>query len=323
MLNSYAGRRVLITGGLGFLGCNLAARLVEYGATVTSMDLPAVVRQHELSSDSIGVSIVACDVRDSDQLALLLPEHDILFWLAAHGGHLASMHEPLCDFDVNCRSVVAALEACRSRHPRLPIVFTSTRQVYGRTKQLPVDEQHSTRPTDVNGINKLAAEHYLRLYAEVYGQPTISLRLANTYGPHMTLSDPEKGVLSVLIGQALRGEPLILYGGNQVRDFNYVDDVVDALLLAGLNADASGSSFNLGSACPHSLRDFAEALGRILPVEIRCMPFPEERRLIDIGNLTCDSSRFQQATGWYPKTDLDTGLCQTVHHFRAACSLYA
>lgn len=320
MPESYAGRRVLMTGGLGFLGCNLARQLVHEGATVTIVDLPDIVRQREFVDTSEGVSFVACDVRDSARLSHLLPDHDIMFWLAAHGGHLASMLEPLWDFDVNCRSIVGMLEACRTRHPRLPIVFTSTRQVYGRANRLPVDEQHPTRPPDVNGINKLAAEHYLRLYAEVYGQPTISLRLTNTYGPHMALDDPEKGVIGVLIGRALRGEPLVLYDGNQVRNFTYVDDVVNALLLAGRHADSSGSSFNLGAENAHSLRDFADILGRILPIEVQCAPFPVERQSIDVGSLTCDSSRFQRATGWQPVTDLETGVRQTVHHFQTKSS---
>ncbi|HUQ71866.1 MAG TPA: NAD-dependent epimerase/dehydratase family protein [Planctomycetaceae bacterium] len=319
MSDWYAGRRVLITGGLGFLGGHLAVRLVACGAMVTLVDLPeslSTPHRERLGDAANRVAYTSCDVRDTERLSPHFANHDVMFWLAAHGGHLASMQSPLLDLDVNCRSVAAAVEVCRTRNPGLRFVFTSTRQVYGRTESLPVDERHRTRPPDVNAINKLAAEHYLRLYSEVYGLPTVSLRLTNVYGPQMALDDPEQGVAGVLVGQALRGEPLTLYGGDQVREFTYVDDVVDALLLAGLRADARGECFNLGASRAHSLREFAAAVGRIVPVEIRTIPWPAERQAIDTGDIVCDSSRFHQATGWRPATDLETGLRTTLQHFQ-------
>jgi UDP-glucose 4-epimerase len=319
MSDWYAGRRVLITGGLGFLGSRLAIRLIACGAVVTLVDLPealSALHRQRLENAAERVSYHACDVRDTERLSPLVADQDVLFWLAAQGGHLASLQAPLLDLDVNYRSVAAAAEVCRRQFPTLRFVFTSTRQVYGRAEALPVTEAHRTRPPDVNGINKLAAEHYLRLCAEVYGQPTISLRLANTYGPGMTLGDPERGVVGVLIDQALKGHPLTLYGGDQRRDFTFVDDVVEALLLAGQSAELRGESYNLGSLCPCTLREFAETLGRIVPISLQIDPLPAERQAIDVGDLVCDSTRFQQATGWRPTTDLETGLRTTLQYFR-------
>jgi UDP-glucose 4-epimerase len=315
MPDRFAGRRVLITGGLGFLGSRLAARLATCGAVLTLVDLPTALTDDDrrrLGPAANASAYHACDVRDLEQLSLRLAGQEIVFWLAAHGGHLASMQAPLLDLDVNYRSLVAAADHCRRHHPRLRFVFTSTRQVYGRPETLPVSESHRTRPPDANGVHKLAAEHFLRICSEVYGLPTVSLRLTNVYGPGMTLDDPEQGVAGVLLGQALRGEPLTLFGGDQVREFVYIDDVVDALLRAGLVDEPRGEAFNIGARRPHSLREFATAIASILPVDVRIVPFPAERRAIDVGDVVCDSSRFQQATGWQPETSLESGLRLTI-----------
>lgn len=320
MPDGFAGRRVLITGGLGFLGSRLAARLAACGAVITLVDLPSVPTDNDRrrwgrTPDSIVYH--PCDVRDTERLSPLFSKQEIIFWLAAHGGHLASMQAPLLDLDVNYRSLVAAAEHCRRHHPQLRFVFTSTRQVYGRPETLPVSEDHRTCPPDANGVHKLAAEHFLRICSEVYGLPTVSLRLTNVYGPGMALDDPEQGVAGVLLGQALRGEPLTLFGGEQVREFAYIDDVVDALLRAGLLAGVRGDVFNIGAQRPHTLREFAAAIAAIIPADVRIVPFPAERKAIDVGDVVCDSRRFHQATGWQPETSLETGLRHTIESLQS------
>jgi nucleoside-diphosphate-sugar epimerase len=315
MTDGYRGRRTLITGGLGFLGSALAVRLADLGAQVTVVDLPGPLpalqraRREQLPAT---VAWQPCDVCDTPRLAGLLEPQDVVFWLAAQVSHIGSMEAPLADLDVNYRSLLAALEACRPWRSRPRFVFTSTRQVYGRAESLPITEAQRPRPVDLIGIHKLAAEQALRLYAEVYGLSTVSLRLTNTYGPGMDFDDPRKGVAGVLIGQAVRGEPLTLFGGEQRRDFNFVDDVVDALLRAGRCDELSGDGFNLGHPQPRSLREFAETLGRLLPVSIDIVPFPAERQAIDPGDSYCDFSRFQRATGWFPQYDLASGLRETL-----------
>jgi len=308
-------RRVLITGGLGFLGSHLALRLVEEGAHVTIVDRPEPLADYQrdnLADLAHRADVQFCDVCDTARLAPLLSGQDVVFWLAAQVSHLDSMRRPLADLDINYRSLLAALEHCRHQGLRPRFVFASTRQVYGRPESLPVTEQHPVQPVDVNGVHKAAAEQALRLYAEVHGLPTVSLRLTNCYGPRMDLDDPEKGVAGVLIGRATRGEPLTLFGGDQRRDFNHVDDVVAALLLAGEGEGLSGRCFNLGHPQPCTLREFAATLGRLTGTRVEAAPFPPERKAIDIGSCYCDFSAFTRATGWRPQLDLETGLQRTL-----------
>lgn len=233
----YRNKRALITGGLGFIGSNLALRLVELGADVTLIDsmLPAygaTLANIEPIRDRVHVNF--SDVRDPHSMRHLIRERDLIFSLAGQVSHSESMRDPMTDLEINCRSQLTLLECCRHGNPGAKIVFASTRQLYGRPQYLPVDEDHPVVPVDVNGINKLAAEKYYSLYHDVHGLPTVSLRLTNTYGPRMELANDSKGFVGVFIRKALLGETIRIYGtGQQRRDFNYVSDVVDALLVAG------------------------------------------------------------------------------------------
>ncbi len=318
-LYDYEGKRVLVTGGLGFLGSNLAIRLVELGADVTLMD--SMIPAYGATLDNIApvrhrVSINFSDMRDPYSLSYLVANKDILFNLAGQVSHINSMRDPLNDLDINCRSQLSLLECCRNSNRDLKIVYSSTRQVYGIPQYLPVDEQHPLAPTDVNGINKLAAEMYFSLYARIYGIRCVSLRLTNTYGPRMDLTNLDKGFVGVFIKQALQGEPIAVFGsGAQRRDFNYVSDVVDALLLAGQADHLDGSVFNLGYPHSYSIIQFLNILRHIVPLDYTCTPFPSERKAIDIGDYTGDFSKFQEATGWTPKVDLLEGLQKTIAYF--------
>ena len=321
MSEFYRGKRVLITGGVGFIGSNLAIRLVESGAQVVLVDsmLPAygaTLRNIEPVRDRLSINF--SDVRDQHSLGYLVREQEIIFSLAGQVSHSESMRDPMTDLEINCRSQLSLLECCRAGNPETKIVFASTRQLYGRPQYLPVDEKHPLVPVDVNGINNLAAEMYYSLYHSVYGMPTVSLRLTNTYGPRMDLRDDnKKGFVGIFVRKALAGEKIQIFGdGSQLRDFNYVDDVVDALLIAGEQEQLQGNVFNLGHPRPRSLLEFVEILRGLAEFEFECIPFPPEAERIDIGDYYGDASRFSQATGWEPQVDLEAGLERTLAYYR-------
>ncbi len=320
MLETYRGKRVLITGGMGFIGSNLAIRLVELGAKVVLVDsmLPdygATLANIEPVRNRVRVNF--SDVRDRHSLNWIVQGEDLIFSLAGQISHSESMRDPQTDLEINCSSQLSLLESCRHRNPKARIVFASTRQLYGRPKYLPVDEAHPCDPVDVNGINNLAAEMYYTLYHRVYGMHTVSLRLTNTYGPRMELKNDTKGFAGIFIRRALAGEEIKLFGdGSQKRDFNHVDDVVEALLLAGADPKLGGGVFNLGHPRPRSLREFVDVLGELCTFPVRTVPFPPEAERIDIGDYYGDFSRFRAASGWEPRVDLEEGLRRTVEFYR-------
>ena len=248
---SFAERTVLITGGLGFVGSNLARRLVTLGARVTLVDslIPQYGGNEHNVADLLGrVTVNVCDVRDRFALEHLLRGQDFLFNLAGQTSHLDSMSDPQTDLDINASAQLSILEACRRVNPAIRVVFASTRQLYGRPEYLPVDENHPIRPVDVNGINKFAGEGYHLLYSAVYGIRATVLRLTNTYGRGMRVKDARQTFLGIWIRQLLEGHTIKVFGdGTQLRDFNHVDDCVDALLLAAAADVAVGRVYNLGS----------------------------------------------------------------------------
>jgi nucleoside-diphosphate-sugar epimerase len=224
------------------------------------------------------------------------------------------MSQPALDLEQNCAALLGVLEAARLAESRPKIVFTSTRQIYGRAASLPIRESHPLQPTDINGVHKVAAEEYLRIYREVHGLPSVIVRLANTYGPRMDLRNPGRGVLNVFLARALEREPITVFGdGAQLRDVNFVDDVVEALVLAAQQSDPG--PFHLGAATPVSLNQFLGVLTSMLPVDIDHQPFPLSAQAIDIGDSHCDFARFHDATGWSPATSLQDGLRRTIEWF--------
>lgn len=316
----YKGRSALVTGGLGFIGSNLARRLVEIGVEVTVLDalMPEQGGNQFNLRDLLGrVEIHTADMRDRKVVSHLVGGVDYVFNLAGSVSHLESMQQPLRDLELNCAAHVTLLEACRNFNPHVKIVFTSTRQVYGRPVYLPLDEQHRVLPLDVNGINKLAAEHYHLLYQRVYGTRAVCLRLTNTYGPRQLIHHNRGGFIAWFIRQAVEGGVIELYGeGRQRRDMNYVDDVVEALLLAGASEAAEGEVYNLGGDEPVSLAELAEELISITGRgTVRTVPFPPERQLIDVGNTHSSFAKIESALGWRPRTPLREGLRRTVEFY--------
>ena len=316
----YHHRRVLVLGGLGFIGSNLALALVARGAAVTVVDsmVPgqgANLFNVEPVRERITVNIA--DIRDPQSLGVLVRGPEVIFSLAAQVSHIASMRDPLTDEDINCKSQLSLLECCRRHNPGARIVFTSTRQLYGRPRYLPVDEQHPVAPVDVNGVSKYAAEMYYRLYHEVYGLRSVVLRLTNTYGPRLNLWGAGPGFISVFLRQALNGRRIDVFGtGRQRRDFNYVDDVVEALLLAGADEQLDGDVFNLGHPEHKSLLELVGILQKYADVDSACIPFPKEYEAIEMGDYYGDFTKFRAATGWTPGTDLETGIGATIRFFR-------
>ena len=316
----YKGRSALVTGGLGFIGSNLARRLVEIGVEVSVLDalLPEQGGNQYNLRDLLGRVVVhTADLRDQRVVSHLVGGVDYIFNLAGSVSHLESMKQPLRDLELNCAAHVTLLEACRNFNPHVKIIFTSTRQVYGKPVYLPLDEQHRVAPLDVNGINKLAAEHYHLLYQRVYGTRAVCLRLTNTYGPRQLIHHNRQGFLGWFIRQAIEGGVIELYGeGRQRRDMNYVDDVVEALLLAGASEAAEGEVYNLGADEPVSLAELAEELISITGRgTVRSVPFPPERQLIDVGNTHSSFAKIEAALGWRPRTPLSEGLKRTVEFY--------
>ena len=320
-MNSYANAKVLITGGLGFIGSNLARALVAQGAEVTLVD--SLIPQYggnvfnvEDIRDKVTVNV--CDVRDPFAMAYLLQGKDYLFNLAGQTSHMDSMTDPQTDLDINAAAQLSILEACRKVNPGIKIVFASTRQLYGKPDYLPVDEKHPIRPVDVNGINKLAGEWYHLLYNNVYGIRACALRLTNTYGPGMRVKDARQTFLGIWVRLLIEGKPIKVFGdGMQLRDFNYVDDCVDALLLSGASEAANGKVFNLGSTEVVGLKALAEMmvdLGHGVAYEL--VPFPPERKAIDIGNYYSDFSFITRELGWQPKVSLREGLQRTMAYYQ-------
>lgn len=316
----FAGRKVLVTGGLGFIGSNLARRLVGLGAEILLVDVLAPEYGGSLFNiegieDEVRVNV--SDVRDHHSMGYLVQGQDILFNLAGQTSHMDSITDPATDLEINCRSQLSILEACRQFNPEISVVFASTRQLYGRPRYLPVDEEHPLHPVDVNGINKMAGEWYHILYHELHGIRSCALRLTNTYGPRMRVRDARQTFLGVWIRRLLQGRPIEVWGGDQLRDLTYVDDAVDALLTVVSDERANGRVYNLGGEPPVTLADLGQRLIKLNGGgELVFRDFPAEREPIDIGSFYADYGRIRAELGWEPRTGLDDGLARTLEYFR-------
>jgi len=320
--NIFAGADVLVTGGLGFIGSALARRLVELGAKVTLVDslIPEyggnLFNIHDIR-DRVIVDLT--DVRDTAAMSSLIRKRQFLFNLAGQTSHLDSMIDPVTDLNINAAAQLHILEACRLHNRDLKIVFASTRQVYGRPQYLPVDEKHPIDPIDVNGINKLAGEWYHLLYNDVYRIRGCALRLTNTYGPGMRVKDARQTFLGIWIRRLIDQKPIQIFGsGTQRRDFNFVTDVVDALLRAAASDDANGQVFNLGHQEHVSLQELAALFVKLNGSgNYELVPFPDDRKAIDIGDYYADFRKIDKLLGWSPQVGLENGLGRTLDFYRA------
>jgi UDP-glucose 4-epimerase len=323
----FAKKRALITGGIGFIGSNLARALVRLGAEVTLVD--SLIPEYggnlrNLAGIERTVRVNISDVRDRHSLPVFVRGQHFLFNLAGQTSHMDSMTDPETDLEINARSQLSILEACRNHNPDIRIVFASTRQIYGKPDYLPVDENHPLRPVDVNGINKLAGESYHLLYHHVHGIRSTVLRLTNTIGPRMRVRDARQTFVGVWIKNLLEKKPIEVWGGGQRRDFTYVDDAVEAFLLAAARPEAVGEVFNVGGGPPVSLSALAELLvsanggGKFI-----VKSFPADRKKIDIGDFYADDRKLRSALGWSPRTNLGTALEKTLAFYRKELPHYA
>jgi len=322
-LDAFRGASCLVTGGLGFIGSNLALALAAGGARVTVLD--ALVPQHggdrrNLAGAAAEIPVTVAGIGDRDAVAPLLRNADIVFNVAGQVSHLESMADPLRDLELNVRSHLAFLELAREVRPGATMVHTSTRQVYGKPRYLPVDEDHPTAPVDVNGVDKLAGEQLHLIYAAVHNMPISALRLTNVYGPRQCLTRDGLGFFPVFLRLALSGQTIKVYGdGRQLRDCLHVDDVVQALALAALAPDAAGNVFNLGH---HEAVELG-AIARLVVdaagagSDITAVPWPADHARIDIGSFRGDFSKAKRVLGWEPEIDLAAGVADTVAFYRA------
>jgi UDP-glucose 4-epimerase len=311
----------MILGGLGFIGSNLARDLVALGADVLLVDsLIPEYGGNLFNIDGIRdrVRVNIADVRQQSTMNCLVQGREIIFNLAGQVSHIDSMRDPYTDLEINCRSQLFILEACRNNNPRVKIVYAGTRQVYGKPDTLPVTEQHLVRPVDVNGINKAAGEYYHLLYNNVFGVRACSLRLTNIYGPRQLVKHNRQGFIGWFIRLAIEDKEIQIYGdGSQLRDFVYVDDASRAFLMAGAAEACNGQVFNVGGSSPISHRDLVQLLlevagsGRVSFVE-----WPAEKKAIDIGSFYADSTRFRETVGWEPRVPLREGLARTIEYYR-------
>jgi UDP-glucose 4-epimerase len=325
-MDTFQEKKVLITGGLGFIGSNLAKRLLDLDADVTLVD--SLIPEYGGNLFNIAdienrLRVNISDVRDEHSMRYLVQGQDYIFNLAGQTSHLDSMQDPFTDLEINSRAQLSILETCRKYNPDVKIVFASTRQIYGKPDYLPVDEKHPIRPVDVNGINKLAGEWYHILYNNVYGIRTCALRLTNTYGPGMRIKDARQTFLGIWIKLLLEGKPFEIWEGQQLRDFNYVDDAVDAFLMAAECEKADGQIFNLGGDEAISLHDLGNLLIEIYGTgEFITKTFPAERKRIDIGDYYSDYRKIKSELGWTPKISLREGLARSIEYYKKCQQQY-
>ncbi|HZE12329.1 MAG TPA: NAD-dependent epimerase/dehydratase family protein [Chthoniobacterales bacterium] len=326
MNSAFANARVLITGGLGFIGSNLARRLVALGSEVTVVDslIPDYggnLYNVEDIRDRIQINV--SDVRDTHSLRHLVQDKDYLFNLAGQTSHLDSMTNPMPDLEINCQAQLSILETCRAGNPKIKIVFASTRQIYGRPARLPVDETHPLNPVDVNGINKIAGEQYHLLYNNVHGIAATALRLTNTIGPRMRIKDARQTFVGLWVRQLLEGKPISVWGGKQLRDFTDVEDAVDAFLMAAASATTNGEIYNLGGSEVIDLAGLAKLMIEVNGAghfDIR--EFPADRLAIDIGDYYSDFSKIRTQLGWEPKRTLRETIEATLSYFKDSMAQY-
>jgi UDP-glucose 4-epimerase len=312
--------KVLITGGAGFIGSNLAIKLVDLGARVEIFD-SLIPEQggnlHNLDGINEKIKFTKADIRDEKKITQSVKDKDFLFNLAAYTSHEGSMKDPFTDFDINCRGNLILLEACRKNNPNIKIIYTGTRGQYGRIIYTPVDEKHPINPVDANGISKMASEMYHFLFHNVYGLKVTSLRLTNTYGPRHLMMHGKLGFVNWFIRLAMDGEKIKVFDGSQIRDLNFIDDVVKALIIVAVNEKTNGEIFNLGSGKPISILDLTKLIIKIVGNgNYEQISYPRERKKIEIGDYIANISKIKNSVGWRPETSLKEGLKKTIEFYR-------
>lgn len=321
---TWRGRRALVTGGAGFLGSNLCHALAARGAAVTALDgFLEGSGANPANLQGVDVRLVRATLAEAD-LPGLCDGMDVIFNLAAQTSHMGGQADPMNDLAVNAVAQLQLIQAVRDTAPGAVVVHASTRQFYGRPQRLPVDEGHAIAPPDANGVSKFAGEQYWMLEHRVHGRPVVSLRLTNTYGPRLRIRDGRQTFLGLWLRRVLEGEPFEVWGGAQLRDLAYVDDVTDAFIRAADSPACHGGTYNVGGAPPVSLHALADLLASLagVPARHEVRAFPPDRALIDIGSYHADDTLFRTASGWSPRVGLEPGLLRTLNWFRPRMESY-
>lgn len=320
-LDVFKGKKILITGGLGFIGSTIAIKLVDYAKQIVLLDslIPDyggnIFNINEIK-DRVKVNIA--DVRDESSMNNLVQGQDYIFNMAGTLSHIDSMTDPYTDLEINCKSQLTILEACRKNNKDVKIVLAATRGEYGKIQYFPVDENHPLQPTDVNGINKVAGEFYHILYNNVYGIRATALRLTNTFGPRHQMKHSKQGYLNWFLRLAMEDKPITIYDeGQPQRDFNYVDDTVNALIIACASDEANGEVYNIGSGCGVSILESAEAvISATGSGKIKHVSYPADKKPIEVGDYIADYSKFKNQFGWEPEISFEEGLEKTFNFYK-------
>jgi UDP-glucose 4-epimerase len=322
LASGFQNRNVVVTGGLGFIGSNLALRLARAGAHVTVIDSAVAgcgANPYNLAPASRDIRVISGDIAHADRFAGALLSAEVIFNLAGEISHIHSMQQPWRDAALNAMAHLRFLDECARRAPGIRVVYAGTRQIFGAPKYLPVDESHPVRPVDFNGIHKYAAAEYHLLYSAMGRVDAVVLNLTNVYGPRLALNIPCQGFLASFFRRALFGQTIEIFGdGRQLRDPVFIDDVTGAFLLAGAARAPESRFLNVGGAQPLPLARIAEivAASASAPAPV-LRPFPEDRKRIDIGSYATNSNRIAQVLGWKPATPFADGVRATLEFFRA------
>ncbi|MFC1540417.1 NAD-dependent epimerase/dehydratase family protein [Candidatus Margulisiibacteriota bacterium] len=320
LLNNYAGKRVLITGGLGLMGSNLSHKLLDYGAKVTILDplLPLYGGNlFNFSGIEDKVTINYGDIRDEAALAQTVKDKDIIFNLAAQVSYTDGQTDPLLDLDINCRGHLLLLESCRKFNPSVKIVFSGSRLQYGEVKQVPVNEDQPMNPKSFYGIHKVAGEFYHKMYYKLHGIRTAVFRIANPYGIRHQMKHSRYGIVNYFIKLAMGDDPIKIFGdGNQIRDYIYVEDIVEAFLHAGIRQKADNEVFNVGSGTPTRFVDMAKTvIATVGKGRLEMVPWPENYQIIESGGYVSDIAKAKKMLAWSPKTKLSDGIKKTFEYY--------
>ncbi len=323
---SYSGKRVLVTGGLGFIGSGLVRRLVRMGASVTVIDAcfpDQGANLFNLKGVLDEVALVVADIGRVDDISAYIVDQDYVFNLAACISHVGSLRDPLRDLERNCVSQLRFLGALTELSRGARVLYTGSRSQYGSPLYTPMDEEHPLRPVDFNGVHKTAVEEYHRILHGLDKLRFTSLRLTNIYGPRHQMHHDGQGFLNWFIRQALAGQELCVYGdGTQKRDFLYVDDAVEAILLAASDPRCEGKVFNLASGFPVSVAEAAAVICEVSGNSYRCVPYPPDAVAVEPGDIHLDGSRLQELLAWRPRVELREGIEKTLYFYRRHGSRY-
>jgi UDP-glucose 4-epimerase len=317
----FSGKKVLITGGLGFIGSNLSIRLVNLGADVTLVD-NMMPRQggnlFNVSEIAGRVHINFSDVRNGLSMDYLVKEQDYIFHLAGQVNHVESVRNPIQDLDINCRGTLVLLESCRKFNRGARIIFAGTRGEYGKSVKLPVAEDHPTNPKGIYAVTNLTAEKMVLVYRDIHGIEGTCLRITNTYGQRHQMQHDEFGVVNWFIRKAIDGEMIPVFGdGRIIRDFLHVDDLVRCLLKVASSDMAYGDVFNVGTGIPTSFLDLAKVIVEVAKTgSYAFTEFTQERKEVEPGDYYTDISKIKGMLGWEPQVTLREGLESTIQFYR-------